>query len=64
MTDVRIGPAPVVDLGGTKVLAALIEAGGYIDDRELNLKCANLAGMRPIQFLDTDQLRAALGITT
>jgi FMN phosphatase YigB (HAD superfamily) len=38
----------------------------FIDDRELNLECANLAGIRPIHFRDANQLRtslAELGVT-
>ncbi len=32
----------------------------FIDDRPLNLECAVRARMKTIQFVDTDQLRAAL----
>jgi len=33
----------------------------FIDDRELNLECANLLGIRPVLFTDADQLRVSLG---
>jgi len=33
----------------------------FIDDRELNLECANLAGIHPIHFNNADQLRTSLG---
>jgi len=39
----------------------------FIDDRELNLECANLAGIHPIHFTTADELRIALqdlGVTT
>lgn len=32
----------------------------FIDDRELNLECADLAGIRPIHFTDATQLRSSL----
>lgn len=32
----------------------------FIDDRELNLECADLLGIRPVLFTDTDQLRVSL----
>ena len=32
----------------------------FIDDRELNLECANLAGIRSIHFQDANQARTAL----
>ncbi len=32
----------------------------FIDDRELNLECANLAGIRPIHFTNADNLRTSL----
>lgn len=33
----------------------------FIDDRELNLECAALAGIRPVHFQSANQLRASLG---
>ena len=38
----------------------------FIDDRELNLECADLAGIRPVHFRNANQLRtslAELGVT-
>ena len=32
----------------------------FIDDRELNLECADLAGIRPVHFTDATQLRSSL----
>lgn len=32
----------------------------FIDDRELNLECADLLGIRPVHFTDADQLRVSL----
>lgn len=32
----------------------------FIDDRELNLECANLSGIRPLHFQDAEQLRLSL----
>lgn len=32
----------------------------FIDDRELNLECAERAGIRPLHFKNADQLRASL----
>jgi putative hydrolase of the HAD superfamily len=32
----------------------------FIDDRALNLECADLAGIRPIHFTDATQLRSSL----
>ncbi|GMR02174.1 MAG: HAD family phosphatase [Acidimicrobiia bacterium] len=31
-----------------------------IDDRKINLECANLAGIRPVHFKNADQLRTSL----
>jgi len=33
----------------------------FIDDRELNLECADLAGIRPVHFQNAEQLRSSLG---
>ena len=33
----------------------------FVDDRKLNLECADLAGIRPIHFQSADRLRASLG---
>ncbi|MFV2000253.1 MAG: HAD family hydrolase, partial [Acidimicrobiia bacterium] len=32
----------------------------FIDDREINLECANLLGIRPVLFTDADRLRVSL----
>ncbi len=36
------------------------EQCAFIDDRELNLECADLAGIRPVHFKDVNQLRESL----